>query len=86
MLEFGRQGSSILQSTADYNFSVVYPFFSFLCIISWRKIKGALSCCFFSCRKNLDNVIDFLLGDSRQNLLFCWVILFVNLSMFFAIS
>lgn len=29
MLEFGRQGSSILQSTADYNFSVVYPFFFF---------------------------------------------------------
>ncbi|ESR54016.1 hypothetical protein CICLE_v10018923mg [Citrus x clementina] len=23
-------------------------------------------------KKNLDNVIDFLLGDSRQNLLFCW--------------
>lgn len=48
MLEFGRRGSSILQSTADYSFSVLYPFFFlFSVLFHGEKLRELYHAAFF---------------------------------------
>lgn len=42
-------------------------------------------CCLLSsCRRNMDRLIDFLMGDSKNKLVFCWVISVSNLYFLFS--
>lgn len=45
--------------------------FSSLDVNSWFYVPRV--CCWKICRRNMELVLDFLLGDAKHKLLFCWV-------------